>query len=530
MQCYNGLMRLIIATAALLVSCTPKSNDDCAEGHVRSRDGHCDPIPSVDGPSSDDTDPVVDTGGDTPPSEDTGAPVTVNRGDCSAATDESQASLELLGQLDTDDGLGPPPILIEILDSDLSEDRFWAVGQGGLMSFDLSGTDPVLANVFTGPAGRFHRLLLVDDSTPLVYATHRDIGLVVVDRSDPSNLRSITSRSMSGLGGMTLANDRLYTTRHDGSLLVFDVTARQTPTLLTTIEAPGHPWTVVGNGDTLYTADNTEGVGVFDRSDPDAPQYNKHVDIGSGAMDLAPTSEHLYVAAGSAGLIIMSTADPLNPVEVARVKTGSPLVDVSVSETTAWVVDHEAVWAVDVSDPTNPIVIGRRETPRFAMTVTGNGSEAWVGDWTAVSGYRAHLDRAQSTLIASPDTVRIPSGTDQAIVQLTNLGASDGRVLSWDASEDDATATIIDTAIGPGSTTDLIIDWPTDASNGLFCVRTNDPTAPEVQVLIQRSDNDLSVDLGTPAPDFELTSLEGETVRLSEQLGHPVLLVYFATW
>lgn len=35
---------------------------------------------------------------------------------------------------------------------------------------------------------------------------------------------------------------------------------------------------------------------------------------------------------------------------------------------------------------------------------------------------------------------------------------------------------------------------------------------------------------GKPAPDFELSSLEGSPVRLSDFKGHPVLINYWATW
>jgi peroxiredoxin len=35
---------------------------------------------------------------------------------------------------------------------------------------------------------------------------------------------------------------------------------------------------------------------------------------------------------------------------------------------------------------------------------------------------------------------------------------------------------------------------------------------------------------GKPAPDFELSTLEGKTVHLSDYKGHPVLVNYWATW
>jgi peroxiredoxin len=39
-----------------------------------------------------------------------------------------------------------------------------------------------------------------------------------------------------------------------------------------------------------------------------------------------------------------------------------------------------------------------------------------------------------------------------------------------------------------------------------------------------------AIGVGTSAPDFELTSLTGERVRLSQYRGHPVLLTMGASW
>ena len=48
--------------------------------------------------------------------------------------------------------------------------------------------------------------------------------------------------------------------------------------------------------------------------------------------------------------------------------------------------------------------------------------------------------------------------------------------------------------------------------------------------IYQSSLDQSSLKVGTPAPDFELTALNGETIRLSHYRGQPVLLTFGATW
>ena len=68
---------------------------------------------------------------------------------------------------------------------------------------------------------------------------------------------------------MAFRNDRVYATRHDGAMVVFDASNPAVPEPIGTTEAPGHPWNVVASSDMLYTADNTHGLGVFSLDDPD---------------------------------------------------------------------------------------------------------------------------------------------------------------------------------------------------------------------------------------------------------------------
>jgi peroxiredoxin len=48
--------------------------------------------------------------------------------------------------------------------------------------------------------------------------------------------------------------------------------------------------------------------------------------------------------------------------------------------------------------------------------------------------------------------------------------------------------------------------------------------------LYQSTLDQSSMKVGTAAPDFELTGLNGDTIRLSQYRGQPVLLTFGATW
>jgi peroxiredoxin len=48
--------------------------------------------------------------------------------------------------------------------------------------------------------------------------------------------------------------------------------------------------------------------------------------------------------------------------------------------------------------------------------------------------------------------------------------------------------------------------------------------------LLEWASAQISLEVGTVAPDFELESLDGKTVRLSQFKGQPVLLSFGATW
>jgi len=519
-------MQLAASLMLFSLACSSSEHPPCIDGFVPDGKGRC--RHAGDRAGTDTSSPPIS-------STDSGnAPEPVlPQGDCVGSTAGGTAALQELGRTDTNEGPTPPTLLIEMLDSALDDDRFWAVGQGGLFSFDLSGPSPELDDHYPNTGGRYHRLLLLDgseDHPPLVYATNRTQGLVVIDRSDPSALSRVHQISKQNFGGLTKRGDFVYIIEHDGDLTVMDIGDPVSPVEGATIYADGHPWNVVAGADALYTADNTHGVGVFSLDDPAAPIFERHVDIETGAQDVAVAGDHLYAAAGSAGLIVLAINEPNHPEEIARLELGTPIIDVTLDGNIAWLVDQESVWAVDVTDPYHPFVLGKADTPRFAMTVAAADHQAWVGDWTAVGGYALDTSISSPVLSAAPDTLYLAPGQEDVSVVLRNDGAVDAALSAWNASDSEATFTMDAMTIPGASSAAGMLHWPTSLSNGAVCIASDDPASPALEIQVLREHDEISIPLGTAAPDFVLTDIDGDTHRLSEQLGHPVLLVYFATW
>lgn len=66
--------------------------------------------------------------------------------------------------------------------------------------------------------------------------------------------------------------------------------------------------------------------------------------------------------------------------------------------------------------------------------------------------------------------------------------------------------------------------WVMGVSLGLSCLLIL------VLLLVPRAGGQSALQVGQPAPDFTLETLEGETVRLSDLRGSPVVLNFWATW
>jgi hypothetical protein len=428
-------------------------------------------------------------------------------------------ALQYRSQVEPDD-----QYLVELVDVELSGDLVLAVGQGGLLVFDRE--DASLLGVGTGPGtSRFHRVEPIGNG--FVAATHRDHGLWVFDISDPTAPAQVWRVETRGWEGLAAVDSRLYVaTRNDG-LVTFDITNPQAP--VEVHRAPGltAPWELVNTGDGwLYAADNVEGLVPISIANPSAPVVGAPVAVDGALLHISGDENYLYGSNGGLGVIVFERSDPAGPTPIARAETGGSVLMAAVDAGVLWTVDHEAVMAFNVEDPSTPTPLGREVVEQYALAVDADEGVGWVGDWGLLEAWS--LASGGGELDAPDDLISLPLAGGSTELVLSNRGGQALTLSGAQVANPDVEIVASSATIPPGESSILTLTWAGGELETTLCVAANDADSP-VQTFRVHAGRD-EAPVGTVPPDFSLTDLDGTTHRLSEALGHPVLIAYFATW
>ena len=184
--------------------------------------------------------------------------------------------------------------------------------------------------------------------------------------------------------------------------------------------------------------------------------------------------------------------------------------------------------AFDISTPSDPVLINTEPTQQWAMHVTASEGLAYVADWGYLAVYEAD-DAVKSPDVAlGSDRVFLAPG-EALTLSVANLGAGDlslvGAAVSGAALTVEATADTLTS----GERGQLRLTAPADDfDEATVCIASNDPDNPVQEITVVGGQTENGV--GSAAPDFTLTDLDGVSHTLSDQRGKPVVLVYFATW
>jgi hypothetical protein len=471
-----------------------------------------------DGGSADDGGSTGD-GGD---SGDTGATSwTTLPADCTAPSDLLADPLTLEGQVRVTqtDGGG----FMEALDVDLEGDIAWTVGMGYLLAFDVS--DPAAPSKVHGPySTSYNKLHKVEPLGPDAIATaDREDGLTLWDTTEPADASVAYFIEGEGIEGLAWVGGYLYVSVRAEGVRVYNVDDISAPILVGSASGLSTPWELSATDDGwLYAADNTLGVVPIDIRAPTAPVIGTAVAVDGNALHVRVDGDRLYVAAGGAGVEVYDISTRDAPSLLWTLPTSGSSVMSAVADVRLWVADHEGVQVYDLTaSPPTPIQM--EETEQFALAIDAQGERGYVGDWNLFDIYKLDPSIAAPALDLSSDPLRLTDG--QATSTVTNRGAGTLTLAGATVSTEGAVVEFSQTVLAPGDSATMRVTGGTAETT--VCLASDDPSQPTRTIGLLESQ---AAPAGVTAPDFTLTGLDGLTYRLSDHLGSPVLLAYFATW
>jgi hypothetical protein len=191
------------------------------------------------------------------------------------------------------------------------------------------------------------------------------------------------------------------------------------------------------------------------------------------------------------------------------------------------------VW-VDVGrsgTPESPRTYAYQETEQFAMSVDAAGGHWVVGDWNILEVWEVGSNLAPA-IDLSVGTVAFLDEAETRDITITNRGAKELDLAGIDVPAG-ISAVVDAVSIAPGGTARLAVSWDgvTEIPGSTrICIASDDPGRGEVRLRVTTGSEGDGRGLGQNAPDFALADLDGNIRRLSDELGNPVVLAYFATW
>lgn len=294
-------------------------------------------------------------------------------------------------------------------------------------------------------------------------------GLLVVDQSDPTDLRSVARLAMPGtVRGIAVAGARAYLSLGEAGLRVVDVSDPTDPRVVQAIATPGEAQGVAVAGDLLFVASGSAGlcavsptadppvlgcVDTFDAHDVDIAGTLAVVADGANGLKVVNVSDpaqlvvlgsvpmdaravkaqgHLaFVASYEAGLRVVDVSNPSNPVQIGQLDTPRYCYDLDVVENLVLLADYPRLTLVDVSTPSSPVEVGSLSGVAV-VGVAAHGHHATVAatDWVTVVDISAptlpqevgRLGSGPAFLMAAEGNLAVLQGYEAAVVVISPRG------------------------------------------------------------------------------------------------------------
>ncbi len=206
--------------------------------------------------------------------------------------------------------------------------------------------------------------------------------LIVIDKSNPSDLREVESVNFDWVRGLFVSGNYVYVAgeayrRSDSGLVIMNAT---NPLNLSETDRvnTSDPQGVFVSGDYVYLADGGSGLIVINVSNKSSAFITDTYNTTGSSRDVFVSGDYAYVADGYSGLIVLNISDPYDITLADSYNTPDYAEGITVLNNTAYVADGSSLQIIDVTTPNDISFIKEFETPYDYQDVVVDSSYAYV--------------------------------------------------------------------------------------------------------------------------------------------------------
>ncbi|MCL4852282.1 MAG: hypothetical protein KJZ78_12985, partial [Bryobacteraceae bacterium] len=203
----------------------------------------------------------------------------------------------------------------------------------------------------------------VDVAGNYAYVAAGAAGLVVVDVSDRQSPRIVATLDTPGSAeDVAVSGSYAYVADGPGGVAVVNIAVPDRPILLTQYSFPGAAVDIVVREHLIFSAHGTAGFCVLDHTNklalPQQAAPCRQVGAGVVGIDYDSSRKIVVLAAGSLGLYVFNVTSLTNPIQVGALPGGNVL-DLVLHGNYAFLADFSRSFtAVDLTSPSNPVLRG----------------------------------------------------------------------------------------------------------------------------------------------------------------------------
>jgi hypothetical protein len=244
----------------------------------------------------------------------------------------------------------------------VSGDTAFVSSHGAFTAIDLSEpmTPTVLGKIYLPQIRQSNDMTINGNTAYLaigknIYYADGDQGLVVIDISDPTQLREIVRLDTDADSfGVTFDNGIAYLGSGALGVNIVDVSNVNGLIEIGRCGMPVYSGDVAVKDDYAYVMDGSLGLKVIDVSTPTALNWVNSLDQIFGS-NITISGSYAYVSEG-AGLGIIDIGDPSKPVQIGLFSMPHDQANtVVLAGSMAYVAGNKGLYLIDVSDPTRPL-------------------------------------------------------------------------------------------------------------------------------------------------------------------------------